>query len=218
MLSRDPDGAKKELAIALAALPDYPPALLLRAKLSLADGDHGTAIASLRRAVAIEPLPEPLWLLAEALTEAGQDGEAKAVFEELAHTGERGDPRTHSLFLATTGQSLDIALRLAEAELAERADYFTRDALAWALFANGRVAESRAEMDLALAGGTIDPRLFFHAAVIANAAGETAEVADWMASARDLQASLLPSERRALAQLAKNLPEASPLADGSTNP
>jgi tetratricopeptide (TPR) repeat protein len=218
MLSGDPEGAKKELGIALTSLADYPPALLLEAKLSLAAGDPETAIASLRRAVAIEPLPEPLWLLAEALTEAGQDDEAKAVLDELARTGERGDPRTHALFLATTGRSPEIALRLAEAELKERADYFTRDALAWALFANGRVAEARTEMDLALAGGTIDARLFFHAALIANAAGESAEAADWIASARDLQASLLPSERRALAQLAKNLPDASPLADGTTKP
>lgn len=218
MLSGDPEGAKKELAIALAALADYPPALVLEAKLALADGDAAAAIAGLRRTVAIEPLPEPLWLLAEALTEAGQHDEAKAVFEELARTGERSDPRTHALFLATTGRSPDSALRLAEAELKERADYFTRDALAWALFANGRIAEARVEMDRALAGGTIDARLFFHAAMIANAAGETAEAADWIASARDLQASLLPSERRALAQLAKNLPDSSPLADGTTNP
>lgn len=218
MLSGDPEGAKKELAIALAALADYPPALLLEAKLALADGDHGTAITSLRRTVAIEPLPEPLWLLAETLTEAGQDEEAKAVFDELARTGERGDPRTHALFLATTGRSPDTALRLAGAELKERADFFTRDALAWALFANGRIAEARVEMDLALAGGTIDPRLFFHAAVIANAAGETAEAADWIASTRDLEASLLPSERRALEGLANTLPEASPLAEGTTNP
>jgi tetratricopeptide (TPR) repeat protein len=218
MLSGDRDGAKEELAIALAALPDYPPALVLEAKLALADGDTETAIASLRRAVAIEPLPEPLWLLAEVLIEAGQDEEAKAVFDELARTGERGDPRTHALFLATTGRSPEIALRLAEAELEERADYFTRDALAWALFANGRIAEARTEMDHALAGGTIDPRLFFHAAVIAHAAGETAEAADWIASAHDLYASLLPSERRALEGLAKNLPDASPLADGTTNP
>jgi Flp pilus assembly protein TadD len=191
---------------------------LLEAKLSLAAGDHETAIARLRRAVAIEPLPEPLWLLAEALTEAGRHDEAKTVFEELSRTGERGDPRTHALFLATTGRSPEIALRLAEAELKERADYFTRDALAWALFANGRVTEARAEMDLALAGGTIDARLFFHAAVIAHAAGESTEAADWLASARELQTALLPTERRALASLAKNLPEASPLAEGPTKP
>lgn len=218
ILSGDPEGAKKELGIALASLADYPPALLLEAKLSLAAGDPETAIASLRRAVAIEPLPEPLWLLAEALTEAGRREEASAVFEELTRTGERADPRTHALFLATTGRTPEVALRLAEAELKERADFFTRDALAWALFANGRIAEAREEMDRALAGGTIDARLFFHAAMIAHAAGESTEAADWLASVRELQTALLPTERRALASLAKNLPEASPLAEGTTNP
>lgn len=218
MLSDDSEGAKREIATALAAHADYPPALLLEAKLSLSIGDHDTAITSLRRAVAIEPLPEPLWLFAEVLTEAGRHGEAEAVFDELVRTGERGDPRTHALFLATTGRSPEDALRLAEAELKERADYFTRDVLAWALFANGRIDEAREEMDRALAGGTIDARLFFHAAVIAHAAGETTEAADWLASALELDANLLPTERRALASLPKNLPEASPLAEGTTKP
>ena len=152
------------------------------------------------------------------LTDTDRALSAEEANEEATDAEERGDPRTHALFLASTGRSPESALRLAEAELKERADYFTRDALAWALFANGRVTEARTEMDLALAGGTIDARLFFHAAVIAHAVGESSEAADWLSSARELQTALLPTERRALASLAKNLPEASPLAEGTTKP
>ena len=49
---------------------------------------------------------------------------------------------------------------------------FTHDALAWALLADGKAAAAQSEMRLALALGTQDGRMFFHATVIAAKSGQ----------------------------------------------
>ncbi len=85
-------------------------------------------------------------------------------------TGAMNDPRTLSLYLATRGQQVQKALKLAEDEMNTRADVFTMDTLAWALHANGRLAEAREYSKKALGEGTQDARLFYHAGCIALAA------------------------------------------------
>lgn len=204
----DLDGAQRDLDVAAAALPDHPPTLLIAGRLALARNTPESALEPLRRAAEAEPLPDFLWTHAEALLECGQVEMAKAVEDEIVKNGPRDDPRTCSLFLSTrrgdAGKAL--ALSLAEEELKNRADFFTRDALAWALHANGRTAEALEQIDLALSGGTVDARLFLHAAAITKAAGESQESADWAALARQHAFTLLPSERRLLASLESNLP------------
>jgi tetratricopeptide (TPR) repeat protein len=82
------------------------------------------------------------------------------------------DPRTYALYLATRNLNAPLALRLAEQELKERSDVFTYDALAWALHRSGNKAQALAAIKKALAHGTQDARLFFHAAVIHEAADD----------------------------------------------
>lgn len=217
LVAGDPEGARSEIAFALGALPDYPPALLLQSRLALAEGNAGLAVETLRDAVEIEPLPDFLWAYAEALREDGQEKEAKEIEAEIAETGPRDDPRTCSLFLSTRGLDAGAALALAEEELKNRSDFFTRDALAWALHANGRSEEALREIDLALSGGTVDARLFLHAAVIARAVGELDESADWAALARAHHHTLLPSERRLLASFDSNLTASESSAADSPN-
>jgi hypothetical protein len=53
-------------------------------------------------------------------------------------------------------------------------------------------------MQRALAEGTQDARLFFHAAVIASQAGHAADAERWLRKARELSQLLLPSERNEL--------------------
>jgi RNase P/RNase MRP subunit POP5 len=45
----------------------------------------------------------------------------------------------------------------------------------------------------------MDARLFTHAGVLAARLGRTAEAGSWLTKARDLQRTLLPSERQQLA-------------------
>src|SRR5262249_20946119 len=84
-----------------------------------------------------------------------------------------------------------------ERELKDRADVFTHDALAWALFKADRPEEAWDSMERALAEGTQDARLFLHAAVIAARLGRE-DVGRWLTRTRELERLLLPSERRHL--------------------
>lgn len=192
--------AASSAARALQFAPDYAPALLMRGRLLLAEGNAGDAADLLRRAAEISPLPDFLWTLAEALRADGHTAEAEEVEARLLATGAAADPRTLALFLGSRGQEAERALHLATAELDSRQDIFTHDAIAWAQFATGRVQEAQESIRLALAEGTQDARLLYHAATIAAAAGNPAEALEFFNKAHALQQMLMPSEREALGQ------------------
>lgn len=195
------DAASRAVDAALLHRRDYAPALLARGRILLALGRAGDAIAVLRRAERLNPLPEYQWVLADALRAAGDDAAAAAVERALEADGRRTDPRTVALFLATRARHPDAAVALARHEMTVRADVFTLDALAWALAAAGRSDAAAPVMDRALAYGTKDARLFLHAAVIAGASGRRGEARRWTARAAALRAMLLPSELQALSTL-----------------
>ena len=184
---------------------NYPPALLIRGRLLLATGKNVEAAEILRRAEALNPLPEYEWVLIEALQNSGKNEEAQQIEQNLIRKGAAADPRTFALYLATAGTSAATALQLAQDELNTRADIFTHDALAWALSANGRNAEAWREMQFALAEGTKDGRLYFHAATIAARAGHQQEALAWLNKANSIRQTLLPSERMQLIKTAAQL-------------
>lgn len=192
---------KTALATADAALqlvPDYAPALLVRAHVLQMKGQTDQAVENLTRAAAEDPLPEYQWALADALRAAGRADEAIPVEARLNQRGAADDPRTFALYLATRGEQVETALRLAREELARRADGFTLDALAWSLAAAGRHAEADTLMRRALAVGTKDARLFYHAGVIAAGQGRPQEARRWFRSAGAIRQMLLPGEREQL--------------------
>jgi tetratricopeptide (TPR) repeat protein len=190
--------AEQRCALALSLQNDYPPTLLLKGKVLLAQSRFGEAVDALQRAVKLNPLPEYQWTLAEALRAAGKEKEASEVEAQLCQHGAGSDPRTLALYLATRHESPETAVRLARTELDSRSDVFTHDALAWSLAATGKLIEARSEMQRALAEGTQDARLFFHAGIIASQAGQSADAARWFRKASELSQLLLPSERNEL--------------------
>ncbi len=194
----DNAGAERSYNLALTYCPDYPPALLLRGRMLLAKNDPAGAVEKLLVAAHTNPLPEYEWTLAEALRTAGRIGEATDVELRIRREGMAADPRTFSLFLATHRDQTGTAVQLARAELQQREDVFTHDALAWALSANGHADEASQEMSRALAEGTDDGRLYFHATVIAANSGHESEARQWMQKADARQQLLLPSEREQL--------------------
>jgi tetratricopeptide (TPR) repeat protein len=196
--------ASRACGRALQFQTSYAPALLLQGRLLLAEGKITEAIEVLGAAAMRNPLPEYQWALAEALRQTGRLTEASGVESKLERDGAANDPRTYSLYLATRGQSLPTALRLAEKELEERADVFTHDALAWSQAASGNLREAQREMEKALAEGTQDPRLFFHAAVIAAKVGTQQQARLWFERANQHIQSLLPSEQRQLLGAARD--------------
>ncbi len=184
---------------ALRLVPDYAPALLQRGRLLLTQDRAAESIVPLREAARRNPLPDYQWTVIEALRAAGQGAEAVAVETELRAHGAAQDPRTFSLFLSTRGERAEEAVRLAEEELATRRDVFTYDALAWACRAAGRIAEAQGYMRQALAEGTGDARMHFHAGMIAAAASDR-DAASLLRAADAKRQMLLPSERAALRQ------------------
>jgi tetratricopeptide (TPR) repeat protein len=190
--------AEERCALALSLQSNYPPTLLLQGRILLGQSRCGEAVDALQNAVKLNPLPEYQWTLAEALRVAGKEKDASKVEAQLCQRGASSDPRTLALYLATRHESTEAALRLARAELDSRNDVFTHDALAWSLAAAGKVTEAHSEMQRALAEGTQDARLFFHAGIIASQAGHSADAERWLRKASELSHLLLPSERNEL--------------------
>ncbi len=190
--------AARAIAGALALRPEFAPALLLRGKMLLAQGQVPSAIESLARAAESNPLPEYQWALADALRAGGREAEAKAPAELLLRRGRASDPRACSLYLATHRQQPELAVRLARQELRERADVLTHDALAWALAAAGEGAEARTHLEKALVHGTRDARLALHAGIILGLSQATEESRRWLNQAQASRVQLLPSEQTRL--------------------
>ncbi len=196
---------------ALSFQTEYPPALLAKGCLLLAQGKAPKAIQALSMAAKLNPLPEYQWTLAEALRSAGQTNQAIVVESLLKQHGSAADPRTLALYLSSRGEESANAIRLAEAELTTREDVFTHDALAWSLAAANHLAEAANHLNLALAEGTQDARLFLHAGIIYGRLGKTDEATKYLDSANAIQQMLLPCEKSLLAehfaQLKRQVPE-----------
>jgi tetratricopeptide (TPR) repeat protein len=190
--------AEQRCEFALSLQNNYAPTLLLKGKILLAQNRLSEAVDALQNAAKLNPLPEYQWALAEALRAAGGENEAFTVETQLRQHGAAGDPRTLVLFLATRRESPETALRLARSEFDSRRDVFSHDALAWSLAAVGNLTEAHSEMQRALAEGTQDARLFFHAGIIASQAGRSADAEQWLRKASELSHLLLPSERNEL--------------------
>jgi tetratricopeptide (TPR) repeat protein len=192
--------AARSCGAALEVQPDSATAWLVRGRILLAEDRPAEAAEALARAAARSPLPETLWTLAEALSAAGREEEARQVEERLVATGEGADPRGLALYLASRRRDLPRALRLLERELAARQDVFTLGAAALARAASGDAAGAWPVMERALAMGTPDARLQLHAGLVAAAAGRPADALRWLRAADARRQLLLPSERRALGE------------------
>jgi len=204
--------AERDCETALTLRPNYAPALLLRGKMLMEQKKLTEAIEALSLAEKQNPLPDYQWALADALDAAGRSAEARAVEARLLRPGASADPRSFALFLDTRGEQPTLALHLAREELATRADVFTHDAIAWAELANGNLPQAQRSIARALAEGTQDARLFFHAAVIASRAGQIDDAEKFFQKSSALAHLLLPSERKHLHTVAARLQQSRAVA------
>jgi tetratricopeptide (TPR) repeat protein len=207
----DEAGARAAYTAALAVRTDLPAALVGLAKLDAFDGNLDRAIAELSTAIAAIPLPDSLARRADLYTLRGAPGDAaRAAADErtvdaiakLAGDAAYVYDRGLSLFLSDHGLDPTRAVRLAGDELATRKDVYGYDAYAWALLNAGHAAEADAPMRAALAAGTRDARLWYHAGLIAAANGRTDEARGDLTRALALGPALDPMQRaRATAAL-----------------
>ena len=197
--------ALESCSAALSLKNDYAPALLARGRVLLALHRPADAVVELKRAAELNPLPEYQWALADAFALIGDRERAKEVESQIIERGATEDPRAFSLYLATRGEDLEQAVRLAQQELSNRGDVFTHDALAWALALAGRTAEAQLHAKQALSEGTIDARLFLHAGIIAALNNDSVQAKRWLQKASLIQHMLLPSEQKLLASTNKKM-------------
>lgn len=180
--------AEREYDHALFVFPDYHAALAAKARARLAAGDSDAALTLYQRAVERVPLPDYAAALGDLFTKLGRSDDARRQYE-LVEFIERGGAqggtytRQLALFWADHDTRLDDALAVARSESAARKDIYTADLLAWCLYKKGQYAEAKTAMDEALRLGTRDPKLFFHAGMIAQALGDRAGGAKYLRQA-----------------------------------
>ena len=195
---------------ALEAWPGSYLARAGRARAAAALGDFDAAITGYQAAIAVAPQPDALAALGDLLAMRGDqtaaDQQYATVLAIAQLQGAGGGlifNRQLVLFGVNHDRDLANALTLAEQELTERRDVYGYDAEAWALLANGRAADADAAMAKALAFGTRDATLLYHAGEIALALGDQSRARDLLTEALAIRGALDPlSASRAAASLA----------------
>ena len=183
-----PAEAEREYDHALYVFPEYHVALAAKARARLAAGDTDAAAQFYQRAIERVPLPDYAAALGDLYTKLGRAEDAKRQYELVEfveRTGAQGGTYTRQLamFWADHDTRLDDALAVARSEREARKDIYTADLLAWCLYKKGQYAEAKTAMSEALRLGTRDPRLLFHAGVIADASGDRAGGAKYLRQA-----------------------------------
>jgi tetratricopeptide (TPR) repeat protein len=171
------DEAERELRRGLSLVPDDHRLLDGLARLALAREAWREAIDLGERAIARAPDPATLGLLALAHEAAG-DRARSAEYERAMAVAVRGQSQVHrawSLFLLDRDREVSAVLARARGEIGARHDVYAWDLLAWALHRSGRHAEAQAAMVRAVAMGTRDPMILFHAGMIEAALGRQGE-------------------------------------------
>lgn len=147
-------------------------------------GRYAEAIKLYQGAIAVVPMPIYVAELGDLYTKAGNPAEAGKQYQLVQYIGLLGHinqvlhNRDLALFYADHDMKLDEALALARKEFEVRHDIYTWDALAWALYKNGKYQDASDAMDNALRPGARDALLFFHAGMIAQRLGQNALAKD----------------------------------------
>ncbi len=166
---------------ALETNPGYHRAWEALGRLRAAEGNFSQAAEFYQKAMAVIPSPQYAGALGDLYREMGREEEAQkqdALVEQIARLDRINQAlsnRDLALFYADHDRNLDEALRLAEKELEIRKDIYTYDIVGWVYYKNKRYPDAEAAMKEALKLGTKDPRLLYHAGMVAKALGKEKE-------------------------------------------
>jgi tetratricopeptide (TPR) repeat protein len=208
----DLECAERAYRSGLEAQPDSHRNLAGLGELRAVQGRYDDAIGLLKRALATVPYPMYATSLFDLELKAGHPQEATQEYDLIQFIGrlnpinERLFYRELALFYADHGLRLDESVRLARQELEVRQDIYTWDILAWTLYKNNQSEEASQAMQEALAFGTEDALLYFHAGMIELRQGHSDLAWTWLERALKLnpQFHLFHAEeaRRTLAAMA----------------
>ena len=195
----DVHSAEAAYARALADAPTYAAALEGLARVREAQGRRDEAIALLEQVAGAQlPDPELLATIGDLYALSGDQRAAERLYiriERMAGAGGRFSyvyDRQLVLFAADHERDLADALSRARADLRRRHDVYAHDALGWVLFKAGRLDEAARQAQAALSLGTRDPRLDYHAGMIAAAQRRTSDARRLLTLAVDGEAFLAP--------------------------
>ncbi|HEY6075162.1 MAG TPA: tetratricopeptide repeat protein [Anaerolineales bacterium] len=171
----DESGAYYEAA--LRVFDNYHLALAGLGKVRAAQGKYADAVAYYEHAISIIPQPDFLAALGDLYMATGQPEKAQIQYKTVEYIGKLAalNRQIYNRQLANFYSDHDLhlkeALDLALAELDSRQDVYGYDAAAWAYYKNGDFKQAQSMMDHALALGTRDSRLYYHAGMIAFSLG-----------------------------------------------
>ena len=157
---------------ALREAPGYYVALAGLARERAAQGHTVDANGWYREAIATVPQPDALAALGDLYRLRHDEADARTQYDTIAVTATLADinkqvyNRALATYEADHDVAVDDALRLAAAELTVRHDVYGYDIYAWALYKNHRYDDARRAAEQALALGTPDARLLYHAGMI----------------------------------------------------
>ena len=195
------DIARAAFDAALTIRPSNQLALLGKARLDAFAGDDAAAIAELRAAAAIAPRPETLGLLSDLLAATGDaTGASNAadtihVIEQLGGTSAKLFDRQILGFDLDHGGATQAVFDRAVAAAQIRPDAAGLDVVAWAAYRLGDLESARSESARALANGSIDARILYHAGAIRIAGGDVQGGRALVQRALDLGPALDPLDR-----------------------
>jgi tetratricopeptide (TPR) repeat protein len=206
----DYEAAEKYYRDALTTFPDYYRALAGLGRVRAARGDLPGAIEQYERATRLLPEPVTVAALGDLYQLAGRTKEAAAQYalcEQLARLGKAKDElynRQLALFYADHDLKAEEAYQAALREYAVRRDIHGADALAWTALKAGKLVEAQQAIKDALRLGTQEARLFYHAGMIAQAAGNRAAARDYLQRALKLNPQFDPLQAKRAAEAVAN--------------
>ncbi len=169
---------------ALRRFPGYVHAEAGLARVEASEGHYLEAIARLRRAVTVLPIPAYVIWLGDVLHVSGHQAAARreyalvgAIEKLFAANGVRTELQT-AVFDLDHDRNVANALARARAAYESAPSIYAEDALAWGLYRDGSCDEARTHSARALRLGTRDALLVFHRAMIERCLG-SASARSW---------------------------------------
>lgn len=169
--------------------PDYVYAFAGMAQVRAAQGDYAEAIEYYETLVELLPLPQFVIALGDLYQVTGQEAQAQAQYELVslieqlnAEAGMDVDLEL-ALFKADHGLEPGQTVRQAQAAYQKRPNIHGADVLAWALYQDGQFEEALVYSQEALRLNSRDALLHFHAGMIRQALGHSAEAREHLGQA-----------------------------------
>ena len=192
MATGDYENAERHYRDALAAFSDYPHAVTSLARYQAAQGNVKAAIETFEKLVSKYHDPIDEAALGDLYKLAGRNDDAQRQYSEVERLSQQSSlysalyNRHLVLFWADHDAKPTEAYARATKEYESRRDIYGADAVAWAALKAGKLDEAQVEIRAALRLGTADARLFYHAGMIARAAGDRNSAADFLRRALKL--------------------------------